>query len=357
MHIPLILLKHVAKACLNVFTGGIAGELVFGVANDVMRNWEKESDELARRAELAALAQATAEEVNEAVAEAVRVVAADRSEQERRDLSSYLMQVPASIRRTLRRPTDPTGRTVPQALAIKSAQDLVLLLPSRLPRFNPGDSPLVGVDRELVELLGIGGFGEVWKAINPNRPSMPPVALKFCLDPAAKDRLLRHEARLLDRIMQIGVHSGIVALRDTYLKADPPCLEYEYVGGGELTGVIRENKTRGGISPREAARAIACLAKTVGIFHRVIPPIVHRDLKPANILLSSDAPGEMGLKIADFGIGGLAVGQDLERAQTHLPRGELLCSIAHGSYTPFYASPEQIREHHLIPATTSTPWE
>ncbi len=66
----------------------------------------------------------------------------------------------------------------------------------------------------LVEKIGGGTFGEVWKARNPNRPGMTPTALKFCLDPAAKDQLLRHEARLLDRVMQLGNHPGIVALRE-----------------------------------------------------------------------------------------------------------------------------------------------
>ena len=48
----------------------------------------------------------------------------------------------------------------------------------------------------LEELLGVGGFGEVWKAVNPQVPDMPPVALKFCLDPEAQ-ALLRHEASLV----------------------------------------------------------------------------------------------------------------------------------------------------------------
>jgi len=343
MLIPLILLKHVARAYLNHLSGGLAGELVFGVADEVMKAWQRDGDEQARRAELEILAQAATVEVKDAVAEAVSQVAPDRTDEERRSLSAYLTQVPASIRRTLRRPTDPTGRTVPQGLAVRTAYDLVPLLPSRLPRFQPGDRPLAGVDRELVELLGVGGFGEVWKAVNPNRPSVTPVALKFCLDDAAKDRLLRHEARMLDRVMRVGAHPGIVALRDTYLNAEPPCLEYEFVGGGELTAVILEYGARGGMSPRGAARIVERLAKTVGYFHRLDPPIVHRDLKPANVLVTKDAEGRIGLKVADFGIGGIAAGREIERANTGVSRGEPNGSIARGSYTPLYASPEQVR--------------
>src|SRR5438105_2223296 len=79
-----------------------------------------------------------------------------------------------------------------------------------------------------------------WWAKNPHFPNLPPVALKFCLDPAAKDRLLRHEASVLNQVMHLGRHPGIVALQHTYLSADPPCLEYEYVEGGDLAGLIRE---------------------------------------------------------------------------------------------------------------------
>jgi hypothetical protein len=34
--------------------------------------------------------------------------------------------------------------------------------------------------------------------------------------------------------MREGTHPGIVQLVNTYLSADPPCLEYEYVEGGDL---------------------------------------------------------------------------------------------------------------------------
>src|SRR5437762_365547 len=106
MRTPLILLKHLAKAFLNYYGGGVAGEIIFGVAEDVMKSWQSERDELARKAELEGIAQATAVEVRQAVAEIVRLVAVQRTDAERDLLAAYLMQVPASIRRTLRRASD-----------------------------------------------------------------------------------------------------------------------------------------------------------------------------------------------------------------------------------------------------------
>src|SRR6185369_4360849 len=101
-----------------------------------------------------------------------------------------------------RRPSDPTGTTVPHALSIRSGEDLLPLLPTKMPRFKAGDRPLAGVQWELEELLGIGGFGEVWRARHPQSPSLAS-ALKFCLDKRAT-RLLRHEAKTLNRVRAHG---------------------------------------------------------------------------------------------------------------------------------------------------------
>ena len=109
------------------------------------------------------------------------------------------------------------------------------LLPAQMPRYQVGDRPPGIGDWELEELLGVGGFGEVWRARNPHLAD--PVALKFCLDPKAA-QWLRHEAALLGRVMAQGKHPGIVPLLDTYLNGDPPCIKYEYVAGGDLSGLI-----------------------------------------------------------------------------------------------------------------------
>src|SRR5262249_22293304 len=143
-----------------------------------------------RQAEVEQLVQTPAAELKAAVAEVVEEVAADKPKEVQQALTSYLTQVPAAIRRSLRRPADPSGSTVPPERTVQSANDLLPYLPTRLPRFKPGDRPLPNVDYQLIELLGVGGFGEVWKAHNPEMDSLPPVALKFCLDQTAHDQLL-----------------------------------------------------------------------------------------------------------------------------------------------------------------------
>ncbi len=60
--------------------------------------------------------------------------------------------------RSLRRPEDPSGRTVPVGLVLRRAQNLHKLLPERMPRFQPGAKPVPGTDLVIEELLGVGGF-------------------------------------------------------------------------------------------------------------------------------------------------------------------------------------------------------
>ena len=175
-------------------------------------------------------------------------------------------------------------------------------------RFRPGDKPIQGADWELERLLGKGGFGEVWKARNPQLSSVAPVALKFCLelDNRAKD-LLRHEADMVLRAQRQIRFNGIVPLLHAYLSNDPPCLEYPYVEGGTLVRLFEEcRESAKPFTPAHVQRMIEQIAKIVGPAHRATPKLVHRDLKPSNILVDRRGDRKVVLRVTDFGIGGLA---------------------------------------------------
>ena len=315
MSVAFVLLRCIGKAAVknivNLFTFGVGGDILV----DAWEEWREASKEGQRAADVQALAAAPPAEVAAAAAEVVRQEGANLSDAEKQAVTEYLRQVPSMIRRSQRRPADPEGKTVRPGAAFRKPEDLLPLLTPQAPRFKPGDRPLPGVDWELVELLGRGGFGEVWKARNPHFDGVAPVALKFCLDPAAKERLLRHEAAILNQVMRQGRHDGIVPLLHTYLGADPPCLAYEYVAGGDLTGLIQDAAPGGGMTPIHAARYVQSLAAIVGFAHGLNPPIVHRDLKPANILVQLRGNGKAALKVADFGIGGVAIRQAREASR------------------------------------------
>lgn len=256
-------------------------------------------------------------------------------------LASYLAQVPSAVRQTMKRPADPTGKTVPPSFTLKKADQLVTMLPTRLPSLKPGDRPAGVGNWELVELLGAGGFGEVWLARNPSLHGLT-AALKFCLDPQAAS-FLRHEATLLDQLMRQSKHPGIVTLRQAYLDATPLCLEYEYVNGGDLAALLAEWQ-RGGKVPRKQVNALMMrLAEIVGHAHRSSPIIVHRDLKPANILVERDNK-KIRLRVTDFGIGGIAAKRDLELTKRGGTKpNQIMATSLRGAHTPNYASPQQVR--------------
>jgi serine/threonine protein kinase len=328
------------QGLLNAASGGIAGDAWETVryAWDLYHGGGK--DRLAT-ANLQELAQAPNGEIVKQAPLFAQEIAPDAPEEVRRNLSNVLIQVHATIRRTLRRPSDPTGTTFPPGFVLRQAEDLLPFLPTRISRFKVGECPLPSVDLELVELLGVGGFGEVWKARNPYQRNDPPVALKFCLNQSATESL-RHEAALLDRVKSQGTHDGIVKLLRTYLRADPACLEYEYVEGGDLASVIQLcHRSSSGIPPHHAAKVMWRLTDIVGFAHRLDPPIVHRDLKPENVFVQKKAD-KVVLKIGDFGIGGVAMSQALAESCGTKTRALIDAPVAQGSYTLHYASPQQM---------------
>jgi serine/threonine protein kinase len=83
------------------------------------------------------------------------------------------------------------------------------------------------------------------------------------------------------------------------------------------------------------------LAEIVGFAHRLDPPIVHRDLKPANVLVQKKDKGIV-LKVADFGIGGVVVGQAVAERRGDSTKALLAATVARGSYSVLYASPQQM---------------
>jgi len=180
MTASLALFKFVAKAALNYIGFGVGGEFAVEVlpevAKDVWQWWGKGRSQEQLRQELQEVAQLPPAEAIGQARQAVAEEAKDKPETEQAALTAYLSLIPAAIRQSQRRLNDPTGRTMSLGLSLVRSDDVLPLLPARLPRFKPGDRPPGIGDLELVELLGSGGFGEVWKARNPYFDGVPPVA-------------------------------------------------------------------------------------------------------------------------------------------------------------------------------------
>jgi len=340
----IVLMQCVAEAVMHKGVRGLA-ELVPGapylyeVAGDAVKRMKERKRSADLRNEVLSTANATLDEVKRTAAAVARETAAAGSVEDRVSLEMYLTQIPGAIRQSLKRADDPSGKTVPADFSLDDATELLRRLPQRMAKFRAGDSLPGKPGWKLIEFLGSGGFGEVWLARNPTLSALQG-AVKFGLDPAARERLLRHEGSLINRVMEHGRHPNVVQLTDAHLEGDAPWLMYEYVPGGDLGGlVLAWQSLPAGERVKRVLTTLHTLAAAVGHFHRLTPPLVHRDLKPANVLLATG--GE--LKIADFGIGGVAAAASLAVEASRKGSTHSIMSQLGGSYTPLYASPQQQR--------------
>ncbi|MGW4083588.1 serine/threonine-protein kinase [Streptomyces sp. NPDC004822] len=142
----------------------------------------------------------------------------------------------------------------------------------------------------LIESIGRGGMGEVWRAYDETLDRQ--VAVKLLLpqdsDPTAASRF-RLEARTASRID----HPNVVGVRDFGEHDNQLYLVMELVEGDSLARVL----TQSGAQPADrVARMAAQAAAGLSAAHR--QGVVHRDIKPGNLLLDADGT----LKIGDFGI-------------------------------------------------------
>lgn len=143
---------------------------------------------------------------------------------------------------------------------------------------------------EVLELLGKGGMGAVYKARQPGLDRLVAVKIlppEVSADPAFAERFTR-EARALARLN----HASIVTIYD-FGQADG--LYYfimEFVDGVNLRQAMRA----GSLQPREALKVVPQICEALQFAHD--EGIVHRDIKPENVLL--DKKGRV--KIADFGL-------------------------------------------------------
>jgi serine/threonine protein kinase len=245
----------------------------------------------------------------------------------KRDLVNYLSAIPMTARRAISRPDDGGMPTTLLSQLPRTFLDLLPFVPLRPPRFQPGNQ-VPGYDYRLECLLGQGGFAEVWKAQHIVRELQPPVALKFCLDPALLVSLKR-EIEVVDVLRNANAREDFVRLWSTAYSADPPFLVYEYVDGGDLTAWLA---SFGGQPPaiRDVMRILRMTARAVAFAHQ--HGVIHRDLKPANLLVTRE--GRM--KVADFGIGAI-----MAHAEAQSERGKSLpgATLLRGACTPLYADP------------------
>ena len=237
-------------------------------------------------------------------------------------------------------PLEPTA-TVPPVYSLAAAlpadpiplrSEDVLLEPTlptgvkRPPAPRPAPPPRQLPGFELIDLLGRGGMGEVWKArqLSLGRD----VAVKILSRDLAQDRdFVRRfdtEASVLTNLS----HPNVVAIIDRGRHEDLLFFAMELGEGKSL----RERLAPGPLSLEDASNLLRQVLSALQHAHQ--RGIVHRDLKPENVLLD----GTGAVKVADFGLAAL-MGRTGDDRITQ-------SAVAMGTMS--YMAPEQRRDAHGV---------
>ena len=188
---------------------------------------------------------------------------------------------------------------------------------------------------ELIELIGRGGMGAVYKARQKELDRI--VALKI-LPPAIGDdaafaERFAREARALAKLN----HPGIITIHDFGRSDGLYFFVMEFVDGVDL----RQLLASGRVSPREALAIVPQICDALQFAHD--HGIVHRDIKPGNILL--DRNGRV--KVADFGLAKIVGRSPDPRGETNAsaeaPAPSDLTGVGRTIGTPAYMAPEQVK--------------
>ena len=216
---------------------------------------------------------------------------------------------------------------------------------SRLNQLQPGQ--MLGQYR-ILQRLGAGGMGHVYKAVHPAMDrlvALKIIAPKLMQEPSARARFqreVRNAARLL--------HPNVVVAHDAAEVQGLWFLVMEYVDGKDVSSLMY----RHGRPPV----ALACeiiRQSALGLQYAHELGMVHRDIKPANLILTSARPlqnGDTGtegwllaplVKILDFGLSRLASadGDGLTPADAVTREGTIVG-------TPEYMAPEQARDSRMV---------
>lgn len=139
---------------------------------------------------------------------------------------------------------------------------------------------------KVLERIGIGGMGEVFKAFHPGLGRVAAIKLLFQKEHAER---FKNEAYIQSSVN----HPNIARLYEYTVSGDMPCIIMEYVEGVSLDSYIFR---QGRVSNEETEKILLQIASALKYLHQ--QNILHRDIKPQNFKIERDGT----VKMLDFGI-------------------------------------------------------
>jgi len=195
----------------------------------------------------------------------------------------------------------------------------------------------------LIEQIGEGGFGAVWRA-EQQEPVVRDVALKIVRpDRASPEVIVRFERER--QALAMMDHEHIAKVYDAGTHDGQLFFAMEYVPGSPITDYVKEQS----LSLKARVELFIPVCRAVHHAHQKL--VVHRDLKPNNILVTHQ-DGKATPKLIDFGI---AKALTDDHAMLKADSSELQVSqLGYVMGTPQYMSPEQAKGLMDIDAASDT---
>ncbi len=179
----------------------------------------------------------------------------------------------------------------------------------------------------IVQLIGKGGMGEVYLAVDQRLGSAIALKRTFFAGDEALGSAFEREARVLARMR----HPVLPKVSDHFGEGDEQFLVMEHISGDDLSKRIEAAQ-----KPFPVSWVMFWadqLLDALSYLHSHEPPIIHRDIKPQNLKLTD----ENHIVLLDFGLAKSSTGQ------TNLGPNSTGSTGSVVGYTPHYAPMEQIR--------------
>jgi eukaryotic-like serine/threonine-protein kinase len=146
---------------------------------------------------------------------------------------------------------------------------------------------------ELLERVGRGGQGEVWRARDRQHDRDVAIKMRPTGQQGGRDALLG-EARIL---LGLTPHRGVTNVRDDFFEGDHYCLVMDWIDGRSLA-TIRADDGTPGLPLDRVIDVLEQVADALDHLHSHAPAVVHQDVKPHNIVVTDDGRAVL----VDFGV-------------------------------------------------------